>query len=300
MWVCSALRAARGGPYLCRLMPFAHDPRGARIHYEVHGDEGPWAVLVMGVGASSAMWFDLPQRLAGGEAPRRVVTIDNRGTGHSDPLRRPTSIGEMARDVLCVMDAVGAARADIVGLSMGGMIAQHLALRHPERVEGLVLLATTPGVRFAGPPGPRAVRGILRSAIGPARGRAAHAVRDLILARAERHRTEEILDVLRPTFGASRFRPEALALQILACAAHSTGRDLRRIRKRTIVVTGDDDCVMGRYASRFLAENIPNASLEVLPRCGHGLTFTHPEAVERAVARLRTKTPADVMKIVSC
>src|SRR5690349_4091284 len=128
-------------------MPFVTRP-GADIHYEMQGEEGPVVVLLQGLGLSSRFWFDVPDSLWKDPArPRRVITIDNRGTGRSSRPRgwAPWTLGTMADDVAAVLDDAGVADAVIVGISMGGMIAQHVALRHRTRVRGLVLLATSPG-----------------------------------------------------------------------------------------------------------------------------------------------------------
>ncbi len=276
-------------PRIFAAMPYVRGAHGARIHYEVHGSEGPWVVLIMGIGGAGALWLDLPERLARGRSPHRVLTIDNVGTGRSDPLRRPYSLARMAGDVARAMDHAGIERAYVVGLSMGGMIAQHVALGHARRVEGLVLLATSPGVLHGGLPRTRAIRSLLRLA---ASGRAdrrvgKELVADLVLARAHRDRIDEVLARIAPVAGSTPIKPESFVWQLLACTLHSTGRALRRVAAPTVVVTGDDDIVMGRYASHVLASRIPNAALEIVPDCGHGITFTHPEVVERAVARVR-------------
>src|SRR4249920_1609165 len=119
-----------------------------KIHWESHGgiERGPAVVLVQGLGLSSRFWFDQPQRLS---KKRRVITLDNRGTGRSDKPRRPYRLPQMADDVARVIRDANAGPAIVVGISMGGMIAQHVAMRHPRDVKALVLLATTPGLPHA-------------------------------------------------------------------------------------------------------------------------------------------------------
>jgi 3-oxoadipate enol-lactonase len=280
------LRGVRKGAYRFR-MPYAIAPRATRIHYKVHGTDGPWVVLLMGLGASSALWLDVPERLA--RAPYRVLVVDSVGTGRSDRLRGPCSLRAMASHVVHAMDAAGAERAYVVGMSMGGMVAQHVALGHPHRLEGLVLMATTPGILHGGLPTLRAMKSLLRASLGRRSdaGQARDLVADLILPRSQRELAAEIIDRVAPAFRSAPTRTESFVWQLLACMLHSTGRDLGRIRVPTVVVTGDDDIVMGRRSSHVLASRIPDALLEIVPSCGHGISFTHPDAVARAIARLR-------------
>jgi len=271
-------------------MPFATTPRSrARIHYEVHGTEGPWVVLLMGLGAPSAMWLDVPERLARHDPPFRVLTVDALGTGRSDRLHRPLSLRALASHVVHAMDAAGVDRAYVVGLSMGGMVAQHVALTHADRLHGLVLMATTPGILHGGLPTIRALRSLLRVSFGR-RGSASarDLVADLILAPEQRALAQEIIDRIGPAYASSPTSTRSFVFQLLACALHSTGKDLARIRTPTIVVTGDGDIVMGRRSSLVLASRIPNARLHVVKACGHGITFTHPDSVVHAVHALRT------------
>ncbi len=270
-------------------MPYAMTSSGSRVHYQVHGTEGPWVILLMGLGAPSDLWLDVPELLARHDPPFRVMTVDNIGTGRSDRMRRPLSLRAMASHVIGAMDAAGVDRAYLVGLSMGGMVAQHVALTYPDRLDGLVLMATTPGIIHGGLPTLRALRSLLRVSFGRRNDRVAarELVADLILSRGSRELAEAVIERVTPAYRAAPTTTESFVYQLLACALHSTGRDLRRIRTPTIVVTGDDDIVMGRRSSRFLASRIPNAHLEIVPGCGHGINFTHPETVARAIARLR-------------
>jgi pimeloyl-ACP methyl ester carboxylesterase len=270
-------------------MPYATTSTLARIHYDVHGKEGPWVVLLMGLGAPSQMWLDVPEILAKSDPPFRVLTIDALGTGRSDPMRRPLSLRAMANHVVRAMDAAGARRAYLVGLSMGGMVAQHVALAHPERLDGLVLMATTAGLLHGSLPSVRALRSLLRISFASRGDRelARTLVADLILPPAQRHRAQELIDRIAPAYRGVATRAESFVFHLLACALHSTGRDLGRIRTPTIVVTGDVDIVMGKRSSRVLASRIPNARLEIVEGCGHGITFTHPEVVARAIRKLR-------------
>ena len=121
-------------------MPYAAN-RGVNLYWEEHGSGEP-ILLVMGLSFTKEMWFRLMPALVPGH---RVVVFDNRGMGRSDAPGGPYSIRQMALDTMAVMDAAKMPRAHVVGASMGGMIAQELTIRHPERVISLMLGCTTYG-----------------------------------------------------------------------------------------------------------------------------------------------------------
>src|SRR3954469_23446012 len=115
------------------------------LHWESMG-AGPTLLLIMGLGLSGGAWWRSVPTLA---KRFRVITYDNRGTGGSTALTYPYTTEAMADDALAVLESAGAEHAHVYGMSLGGMVAQQLALRHPKRVHGLVLGATQPGGRRA-------------------------------------------------------------------------------------------------------------------------------------------------------
>ena len=121
------------------------------LHYDVSGDGEP-LLLIVGYGGSSANL--LPEYVADFARTFRTITFDNRGTGQSDRYDGPTSIVEMADDAAALLDALGVRRAHVMGTSMGGYIAQELALHYPDKVAGLVLACTTCGPPVRVPPSP--------------------------------------------------------------------------------------------------------------------------------------------------
>src|SRR5436190_22870640 len=115
------------------------DRDGVAIYHEERGERGDPLLLVMGLGVDAHGWeFQVPALAA----RHRVILVDNRGVGRSGKPRGPYTTAMMAEDARAVLDGLGVARAHVVGLSMGGMIAQELALAHPDRVGALVLAAT--------------------------------------------------------------------------------------------------------------------------------------------------------------
>src|SRR5512132_2898485 len=115
----------------------AHGGSGVRLHWEDTGGSGPPVLLVMGLGMNATGWWRTVPVLA--QAGLRVLAFDNRGVGRSDRPPGPYTVAEMADDCAAVLDAAGEETAHVYGISLGGMIAQEFALRHPGRLRSLVL-----------------------------------------------------------------------------------------------------------------------------------------------------------------
>ena len=264
-------------------MPYAMGPQKTRLYYEVAGTTGPYVVLIQGLGLSARFWFDLPRRLTA--TGYRVVTLDNRGVGQSDCPRGPYTMARMADDVAAVLDAADIRSAHIVGISLGGMIAQHVALRHPERTAGLVLLATTPGLPHGRLPSPRNLAALL--SLGFARrDRPGRALSRLLLSAKHLPRAREILVDWPAAMQDNPASLRAFTAQLAAVVGHSTGFRLKKIRCPTVVVAGADDILVPPHNGRILARLIPNAQLDVVPDCGHGIPLIDEEVVHRALEKL--------------
>lgn len=269
-------------------MPFVNRP-GASIHYVTRGAPGePAVVLLQGLGLSSRFWFDIPDMLAKEEGrSRRVIAVDNRGTGKSGRPRPPWTMGTMADDVAAVLDDAGVNDVIVVGISMGGMIAQHVALRHPSRVRGLVLLATTPGFLAGALPAPTSLYRLLSV---PLAGRNAQAkMARLLLPRSKWARAAEILRDWPSAMREDPTSPATFAGHLFAASTHFVAPRLSRIACPALVVAGTEDMLIPRRNAEVLARGIPRAELELLPDTGHAIFADDRDLVRRLVVRLEQR-----------
>jgi pimeloyl-ACP methyl ester carboxylesterase len=235
--------------------------RGLRLRVRRSG-EGPPLLLINGIGAALEMWEPLVSELPGYE----VITFDMPGCGLSSTLRVPVRMRGLVDIVDGLMSAINCSRAHVLGYSLGGLVAQELAHRHPERVDRLVLCATTPGVPSI-PPNPLVAWLMLT----PARyydRRAAEA----IVPRIAGGRTRRDRDVMRVNLDLRLSHPPSArgyAHQAYAAWGWSSHLWLRRIRNETLVLHGDDDPLVPIANGRYLARAIPGATLTVMPGAGH-------------------------------
>jgi len=237
---------------------------GHRIWFSTHGDpSNPPLLLVMGLAVSSSAWDALPQRLADRFF---VITFDNCGTGRSASRKKSFTMNDLADDAEAVLRAAGADRANVFGISMGGMIAQELALRHPARVRSLVLGATYSSYLLSAKPGLRSVLDL--GAMILRNERVKHRVVGRLLSTPEF--VEANPGVIAGWFARSDHAriPQALA-QMWAILRHHTHQRLEQIAVPTLVLSGDSDRLVPVANSYRLVKRIPGARLEIIRGAGH-------------------------------
>jgi 3-oxoadipate enol-lactonase len=236
-------------------------------------------LLIMGLGMTATGWWrTVPVLVAAG---LRVIAFDNRGVGRSERLPGPYTVAEMAEDAVAVLDAAGVQAAHVYGISLGGMIAQDLALRHPERVGALVLGATTPG-GDAHVPASESVNAFVRLR---AQMTAEHAVwASVPINYAARTRREGGDRIAQDIAQRLRFpiEPEYYSAQLAAAHAHAAR--VSEIRAPTLVVHGTEDVLIPPANGERLAAAIPGAELALWPDAAH-LYFTDEPEADRGVAR---------------
>lgn len=275
-------------------MPIAH-VNGIDIAYETTGNpDHPTILLVMGLGAQLTLWNERFVTALAGHG-LRVVTYDNRDTGLSTdfgswgpadlpgaiataaagkPVTAPYTLTDMARDGIGLLDALGVAKAHILGLSMGGMIVQLIAGWHHARVTSMTVVMSTSSRRGLPPGKPEAMKALLTR---PQSGDRAEIVRHAMALR------RIIGSPAYPPGDASlrafveknvdrRYYPEGIGRQYLAIMASGDRVDLlKTITAPTLVIHGAEDPLLPPDCGRDVAALVPGARFDLIPGMGHDL-----------------------------
>jgi pimeloyl-ACP methyl ester carboxylesterase len=247
------------------------------IYYEVHSSGPQTLVMVRGLGSNLTAWYEQTPEFA---RHFRVVVFDNRGAGRTDKPDAPYSIRRMGDDVAGLMDALGIKRAALLGISMGGMIAQEFALAHQDRLSCLILACTNFGGSAIVSADPNIVAAVVAGEKANAEQRKLQtqagfcddtiANRPEIIEKHNRVRMQYLIP------------PFAFMRQIGAIQEFDTGARLGAIRVPTLVLTGSGDRLVPPANSRLIAERIPGAELKELPG-GHMFMIEYPSEFNSAV-----------------
>ncbi len=247
--------------------------------------QGQPLVLIAGLGGKGTSWRPF---LDAATQRYRVLTFDNPGAGAAPALPGRVTIRELARTVLALLNRLGVERAHLIGRSMGGMIAQELTLLAPERVERLVLVATTARVDAH-------LAGIFRLwACMAERGVPLdvrhHSSMLWCLGAASLARQAHVRAYLATKGGGDR--PRDYALQARACAEHDALERLKALSVPALIVTGSDDRLTPLAHAEALAKVLPMAQLACLPGAGHLPYLECPELFARTVLEfLQARAP---------
>ncbi len=248
------------------------------IYYETHGAGNP-LLLIMGLGGGSSLWW---RQVAFFSGEYRVVVFDSRGVGRTDKPDTPYSMDVLVSDAAGLLERLGIASAHVYGVSMGGMVAQELALRYPKLVSSLILGATTCGGSHALMPS----QGILQKLFGIMNLSSDEAVKvstsvTFSAGFIERHPMKIKEWLIK---GAESLpSPVGYRRQAEAAAGFDTYDNLQRLSVPTLILAGTADQLIPMENSRILASRIPNAKLALFEGAGHGYLWEAEEEANRVV-----------------
>lgn len=254
------------------------------IYYEIHG-EGEPLLMIQGYSFYSGHWMTLVPEMA---KDYRAIIFDNRGTGRTDkPVEPPYTMKLMAADAKGLLDAIGIDKANVFGVSMGGMIAQEFALTYPDRVINLVVGCSTCGGTESVAPTAEALAFLFNPDMAkfPVEERARATAQwlwtqDFIEANPQTVEALVAITVKYPT------PPEGFAGHGQAIVSHNTCDRLHQIKVPTLVIAGDSDRLIPPENSKIIASKIPGSQLVVLKNAGHAFTQS-PEAARTILAFLK-------------
>jgi 3-oxoadipate enol-lactonase len=226
--------------------------------------QGTPVVLIHGLAGDYKAW--LPQIVALKDR-FRIVAFDNRGAGKSTQVDEPVTTADLATDTLRLMDYLKIDRAHVVGRSMGGAIAQHMALRAPERIISLTLCASFAQLDALG----RRVLTNMREALEWRMNwadHARHSVQNFVSADFFNRYPERVAAIENLIGGETRL-PACYIRQNEACQSHNTVGDLHRIKQPTLIMAGGCDPICSPTATKLLSNGIPNARTEIFQNASH-------------------------------
>jgi pimeloyl-ACP methyl ester carboxylesterase len=250
---------------------------GARLYWESAGSGDP-VLLIHGLGLSGGAWWRTVDALA---PAMRVITFDHRGIGQSESLTYAYTTEAMADDAISILDHLAIDRVHLYGFSLGGMVAQQIALREPDRVRSLVLGATHSGGRRAAVPEPEVMAFVRRRATMPSDEAVWASVPYNYGPRARAEHGDRIAEDIERRLQ-NPFNERAYRAQLVAASMHNCYRRLERIGAPTLVVHGACDRMIPVANAHMTAQGVPGAQLKILTEAGH-LYPTEEPAVDEAI-----------------
>ncbi|MCS6817892.1 MAG: alpha/beta hydrolase [Blastocatellia bacterium] len=251
---------------------------GVRLYYETHGTGAP-LLLIAGLGVGHWIWY---KQIPAFSPHFHTIVFDNRGIGASELGEAPFTIRTLAEDAAALLAALGIERAHVLGASMGGFIAQELALAYPSLVERLVLVSTS----FGGPNHISAPPELIQAFLSPEGLNTEERVRAglpiVFTTRFLAEHPEEVEDLVQRRL-AHPIAEQTFLAQIQAIMAFNAEDRVSAIRAPTLLLTGDADLLIPPQNSRNLAARIPNAQLHIIEGAGHAVFIERADAFNRAV-----------------
>lgn len=261
-------------------MPYTKN-QDTTLYYEEYG-EGEPLVLIIGLGGASESWLFYANRL---KERYRVICPDNRGAGKSDKPDETYTVPIFSQDLLAIFDHAGIDKAIVVGLSMGGLIAQEFYHQNPDRVSALVLSSTGIGPNdpaFINPPA--RVNEILQQHKRTPNAKDYSDFVSIFYHASYLEKMPKLLEKIEEYMEHDHQPPHAYHRQLEACYTHPPNSTrLANIKVPTLVIHGSDDQLWPLPNAYYMQKNIPNCQLHVVPDAGHMLFIEQAETFYQAL-----------------
>lgn len=248
------------------------------MYYEIHG-EGEPLVLIHGSCFDTSAWS---LQVPAFSVKYRVITFDNRGSGRTDTTKPPYPARQMADDLKGLMDVIGIRNAHILGYSLGGLIAQELAVMHPGYVRSLILAGTYARQTPIGLSRTRLILQMLKEGVNPE-----FVIKDFFLwVFSERffQNDEQVNNAVKSFLNpSSPLHPDGIEGQVLSIIDYD-GRDLvNKISAPTLIISGREDIAVPVRCAEELASKIPNSELIILEGAAHSMIFEESDRFNQIV-----------------
>ncbi|WNZ27060.1 alpha/beta fold hydrolase [Leptolyngbya sp. NK1-12] len=266
--------------------------RGIDLYYETHGAGQP-LVLIQGLGLDSGAWSAQITSLS---RRHRIICFDNRGIGRTVAPEQLHSTSEMADDLIALLDALQIQRADILGFSLGGCIAQSLALRYPDRVNRLILVSTA--AKF-----PALTLQVIQTWSSMLQEVRDGRMNPKLYIKAQLpwiftdtfFQDHQQIETLIGDALAYPYQPTVtgFANQVAACVAHDSLKQLHQIQTPTLILVGEADLLTPVALAQTLSAKLPNAELKVIAGAGHNFFWEVSAAFNQAVLDFTSSEASD-------
>lgn len=261
-------------------MPFVQ-LKDLKLYYEVYG-EGPPFLFISETACHGEVWK--PYQVPEFSRDHRVIIYDQRGTGRTDKPSAEYTTKTLAADAASLLDHLGAEQAIVYGHSMGGRVAQLVALDYPQKVKKLILASSGASHSTGGIPLKMCMELVGKGYERYARDHAMRIGFTETFVREHPEQVEKFLEIRLANLPPL----ECYLLHVIARQAHDTSQRLKDIRVPTLVMVGDDEAkttsdISHWTSAEILARGIPHAKLVIFPDSGHYYFFARPEATNQAI-----------------
>lgn len=252
---------------------------GIEFYYEIHG-EGQPLLLLEGLGYASWMWYRQVKELS---EHFQVIVLDNRGVGYSDKPDEEYSIEMFADDAAALLTELGIKKAHVLGVSMGGFIAQQFAINYPEMIDKLILCSTSFGGPHSIPIPPETLQVMLKGGGEESTEEDARFATSLALNLETVKQNEDIVDWIMDGKKNIPQPKYAYQRQLMAGASFNGEIWTSSIKAETLILAGRGDRVVPYQNGEMLHEKIPCSSFEIIDNAGHVFFMEQPKETNKLI-----------------